>query len=138
MEPTPPHISGFFSKYEELVNKRSFSEQAKMLGKQVIAAGPKGELYHKNNFVTRLFFSRAMKSYYNKIGLTSMIIKGINYNRVSNEYGIARVTWQASLRKVEQPVAFDISYVVRADEPRIVMYVAHDDEETLLKELGVL
>jgi len=40
----------------------------------------------------------------------------------------------------EKPVEFDISYIVRhsGDEPEIVMFVDHMDEQEKIKELGLI
>ena len=50
------------------------------------------------------------------------------------------VHWGASFKKTgDEFIEFDVSYIVQetGDEPKIILFIAHQDEEEAMKELGL-
>jgi hypothetical protein len=51
------------------------------------------------------------------------------------------VHWAATFKKTgSTPIEFDVSYFVQKTDPRnpkIIMFIAHQDEQAAMKELGL-
>jgi hypothetical protein len=50
------------------------------------------------------------------------------------------VHWGVTFQKTgDEPVEFDVSYIVSetGSEPKIILFVAHQDEEEAMKKLGL-
>lgn len=50
------------------------------------------------------------------------------------------IHWAVTFKTLEKPVEFDVSYLVQLTdaEPKIILFISHEDEEELMKKLGVL
>jgi hypothetical protein len=53
---------------------------------------------------------------------------------------MVRVHWGVTFKKTgDNIIEFDVSYLVQkiGPEPKIILFVAHEDEEEAMKELGL-
>ena len=60
---------------------------------------------------------------------------------ISDHYSLAKVHWGAKFCKTgAKLIEFDVSYIVdkTGPEPKIIMFVAHQDEQEAMKNLGLL
>ncbi|MGH2536543.1 MAG: hypothetical protein ACRDHL_04035, partial [Candidatus Promineifilaceae bacterium] len=60
---------------------------------------------------------------------------------ISDDYSLVKVHWGAKFRKTgERWIEFDISYLVQktGPEPRILLFISHEDEQKAMQELGLL
>lgn len=60
---------------------------------------------------------------------------------ISNEYSMVRVHWGVTFKKTgNRLIEFDITYFIQktGPEPKIIMFIAHQDEEAAMRELGFL
>ena len=60
---------------------------------------------------------------------------------ISNEYSMVKVRWGVTFRKTgNRLIEFDVTYFIQktGPEPKIIMFIAHQDEEKAMKELGLL
>ncbi|VVB89059.1 Uncharacterised protein [uncultured archaeon] len=60
---------------------------------------------------------------------------------ISREYSIVKVHWGLTLMKTgNKLIEFDVTYFIQkiGPEPKIIMFIAHQDEERAMKELGLL
>ena len=60
---------------------------------------------------------------------------------VSDDYSLVKVHWGVKFRKTKDSlIEFDVSYLVQktGSEPKIILFIAHQDEEQAMKELGLM
>ncbi len=60
---------------------------------------------------------------------------------ISKEYSMVKVHWGVMFEKTgNKLIEFDVTYFIQktGHEPRIIMFIAHQDEESAMKELGLL
>jgi hypothetical protein len=140
ISPTP-EVEALFRQYEEYGQSSNYKAIARLYGNRLIAAGPKGIEFHRNNFITRWQFDKAMTSFYGKAGLTNMRIGHIAEDIISDQYSLVKVNWEATFSKSPaQPLAFTISYLLRKKRRRteIIMLIAHEDEKKILEGYGII
>lgn len=143
MEPRPtPEVEQLFTQYERYVQAGDYRRLARLYASNVVAAGPSGMAMRSNNIVTRWFFHKGMKSFYDKAGMTSMRVVRLSEDIISDVYSMVHVTWTAQFRKTaDQQLEFHISYLVMKlsrKNPRISMFIAHEDETKILEGYGIL
>ena len=134
-------IARLFEKYETYFRTLNFKEQARLYGRHVIAAGPHGVAYHRNNFLNRFVFNLGMRSFYKRAGMTSVRIMNLEEFQISREYSMVKVHWGAKFEKTgSRIIEFDISYLVRktAFQPEIILFISHEDEQALFKKYGLM
>ena len=74
------------------------------------------------------------------MGRTSIKILSLQETGISNEYSLVKVLRGVTFRKTgDRMNEFDFSYLVGkiGPEPRIILFIAHEDEEQAMKEPGV-
>jgi len=82
-----------------------------------------------------------LQSFYKSVGQTSARIITMSDTSISTEYSMVRVRWGVTFRKTKDKlIEFDITYFIQktGPEPKIIMFIAHEDEEKAMKELGLL
>ncbi len=103
-----------------------------------MSAGPTGIIARsKAEFLKE---ARVASEFYRSIGQTSARIISLDEIPISEQYSLVNVHWGVTFRKIgDTPVEFDVSYVVQkmGVEPRIVLFIAHQDEQKAMKELGL-
>jgi hypothetical protein len=60
---------------------------------------------------------------------------------ISDQYSMVKVHWGVTFRKTgDRVIEFDVSYLVQniGPEPKIILFIAHQDEEEAMKELGLM
>lgn len=134
-------IIKLFEKYETYFRTLNFKDQARLYGRHVIAAGPRGVAYHRNNLLNRFVFNLGMRSFYKKAGMTSVCIMSIEETHITGDYSMAKVHWGAKFEKTgTRLIEFDVSYLVRktAIQPEIILFISHEDEQELFKKYKIL
>jgi hypothetical protein len=79
--------------------------------------------------------------FYRSVGQTSAKILSMDEIEISNEYSMVRVHWGVTFKKTgNRLIEFDVTYFIQktGHEPKIIMFIAHQDEERAMKELGLL
>jgi hypothetical protein len=79
--------------------------------------------------------------FYKTVGQTSAKILSLRETAICNEYSLVKVHWGVTFRKTgTRLIEFDVSYLVQkiGPEPKIILFIAHEDEEQAMKELGLL
>ncbi len=79
--------------------------------------------------------------FYRNIGQTSAKILSIDETMISNGYSMVKVHWGVTFKKTKSKlIEFDVTYFIQKTdwEPKIIMFIAHEDEEKAMKELGLL
>lgn len=140
ISPTP-EVETLFTQYEKYSQALDFKSIGRLYGSKLIAAGPNDVVFRSNNFITRWQFDKSMRAFYGEAGLASMHIEHIAENTISDQYSLVKVSWVATFRKNhEQPMIFNISYLVRKKRRRveIIAMIAHEDERKILEGYGLI
>ena len=131
-------IKDFFSEYEKSFSALDIKKQAKLFSDTFISAGPKGAItQNKQQF---LDMAEQMAQYYKKVGQEYAKVLSLEETPISKEYSLIKVHWGAKFKKTgDKLVEFDVSYLLQTNLPelKIIMFVAHQDEEQAMKELGI-
>ncbi len=138
---TTPEVNDLFTRYENMSQQFDYRAIARLYGNKLLAADPNGISVRSNNLLTRWQFEKAMKGFYEAAGLTSIRILRLNESKISEQYSLVKVSWEATFRKTRfQPFEFHVSYIVRKRKNRaeIVMFIAHEDEKKILQGYGIL
>lgn len=101
-------IKKLFADYEKAFNSLDVEKQVPLFAEHFISAGPKGS---------------------------------IALGRISNEYSMIKVHWGVTFMKTgNRLIEFDVTYFVQktGSEPKIIMFITHQDEEKSMKDLGLL
>ncbi len=78
--------------------------------------------------------------FYRSVGQTSAKILSMDQTAISREYSMVKVDWGVTFAKTgNKLIEFDVKYFIQKTglEPKIIMFIAHQDEEKAMKELGL-
>lgn len=132
-------IKKLFAEYESAFNALEVEKQVPFFAEHFISAGPKGSIAHGRDEFAKMA-SRAAE-FYRSVGQTSAKILSMDETAISNEYSMVRVHWGVTFKKTgNRLIEFDVTYFIQktGPEPKIIMFIAHQDEEAAMKELGLL
>ncbi len=134
-----PAIKKLFDRYEKAARDLDMETNARMYADAFIAAGPRGCIVqNKDEFIK---FAPQAAAFYRKVGETGVKIITADETPISADYSWVRVHWGMTFAKTgDRWVEFDVSYFVhkKTPEPEIIMFIGHEDEETALRDLGLL
>ncbi len=133
-----PKVEKMFREYEKAFSSLNVKKNASYYADTVISAGPEGSIVTLKEDLIKTADKTA--EYYRSIGLTSARITGMEEIAISAEYSLVKVHWEAKLTKrTKMDFNFDVSYVVQKnrDPPRIILFIAHQDQQEVLRLLGV-
>ena len=132
-------VTHLFSEYENAFSLLDVARSAEFFADTSISAGPQGGIAQSKAEFIRLAGRAA--EFYKSVGQTSARILSMQGSRISDEYSLVKVHWGVTFRKTgERLIEFDVSYLVQktGPEPKIILFIAHQDEEKAMKELGLL
>ena len=132
-------IEKLFIEYERAFNDLDVKKSAEFFADTFISAGPKGTIaQNKKDFLKK---ADQASAFYRSVGQTSARIISKNIIPISDQYTMVTVHWGATFRKTgDKLIEFDVSYIVYQpeDEPSIILFIAHQDEQEAMKKLGLL
>ncbi len=132
-------INKLFSDYEKAFSALDFKQNALMFSDAFITAGPKGAIARsRDEFVAH---ADEVSTFYKKAGQEYAQILGMDTVPISEQYTMVNVHWGVTYQKTgDLVVEFDVSYIVQEtdEEPKIIMFVAHQDEDEALKKLELV
>ena len=135
-----PTVARLFAAYEDALNRLDADGQAAFFADVFIAAGPGVSTPRTRDQYAG--FVRELSGFYRSIGRTGTRVAGIQHVPISDRHVLARIQWAIGFEKLgDTPVLSEVSYVIdrsEAEAPRIVMSIAHEDEEETLRAAGVL
>jgi hypothetical protein len=79
--------------------------------------------------------------FYSSVGQTSSRILSMEETAIISEYSMVKVHWGVTFKKTgNKLIEFDVTYFIQKTdpEPKIIMFIAHQDEESAMKGLGLL
>jgi hypothetical protein len=128
-----------FKEYEQAFNALDVEKQVPLFAEHFISAGPKGSIAQSRDEFAKLAGQAA--EFYKRVGQTSAKILSMDETVISKEYSMVKVHWGTTFKKTgAQLVEFDVSYFIQNPDthPKIIMFIAHQDEEQAMKELGLM
>jgi hypothetical protein len=128
-----------FKKYEQAFSALDVEKQVPMFAEHFISAGPKGSIAQSRDEFAKM--ARQAAEYYKNAGQTSARILSMEETPISNEYSMVKTHWGATFKKTgDRLVEFDVTYFIQdpITDPKIIMFIAHQDEQQAMKDLGLL
>ena len=132
-------VKKLFVQYEKAFNALDVEKQVSLFAKHFISAGPRGSIAQGRDEFARMAGEAA--KFYRSIGQKSAKILSMDETAISREYSMVKVNWGVTFEKTgNKLIEFDVTYIIqKADpEPKIIMFIAHQDEEKAMKELGLI
>ena len=132
-------IKKLFVEYEEAFRALDMERSAGFFDDKFISAGPRGVIAQSKAEFLKMAGQAA--EFYRKVGQTSARILSADETPISNEYSMVKVHWGVTFKKTgDKLIEFDVSYFVQktGPEPKIIMFIAHQDEGKAMKELSLL
>jgi hypothetical protein len=127
-----------FKDYEAAFNKLDLKTISGFYSDAFISAGPKGPISQSKNDFEKNAGQAA--GYYRSVGQRSAKIVSKRVMPICNEYSMVVIRWGVTFEKTgDRCIEFDISYIVyeKSSEPRIILFISHQDEEEAMKKFGV-
>ena len=134
-----PTIKKLFEEYEKAFSELDIEKQAGFFSDTFISAGPRGAIAQSKSEFLKLADQAA--EFYRKVGQTSAKILSAEETTISNEYSMVKTHWGVTFGKTgDKLIEFDVTYFVQKSdpEPRIIMFIAHQDEQKAMQELGLV
>ncbi len=132
-------VKKLFAEYEKAFNALEVEKQVPFFAEHFISAGPRGSIVHGRDEFAEMASKAA--EFYRSVGQTSAKILSMDEKPISNEYSMVKVHWGVTFKKTgNKLIEFDVTYFIQktGPEPKIIMFIAHQDEERAMKELGLL
>ena len=132
-------VKKLFEEYEKAFNALEVEKQVPFFAEHFISAGPRGSIAHGREEFARMAGEAA--KFYRSVGQTSAKIISMDETVISREYSMVKVHWGVTFVKTgNKLIEFDVTYFIQktGPEPKIIMFISHQDEEKAMKELGLL
>ncbi len=132
-------VKKLFAEYEKAFNALEVEKQVPFFAEHFISAGPRGSIAHGRDEFAKMASSAA--EFYRSVGQTSAKILSMDETPISDEYSMVKVHWGVTFAKTgNKLIEFDVTYFIQktGPEPKIIMFIAHQDEERAMKDLGLL
>ena len=134
-----PAIKKLFAEYEAAFAALDVKKQVGYFADTFISAGPGGAITRNKAEFLKMADNAA--AFYRSVGQTSARILRIEEVPISSEYSMVKTHWGVTFKKTgDRLIEFDVTYFVMktGPEPRIIMFVAHQDEQKAMEDLGLL
>lgn len=131
-------IKKLFTEYEKAFNALEVEKQVPFFAEHFISAGPRGSIAVGRDEFARMASKAA--EFYRSVGQTSAKILSMDETPISNEYSMVKVHWGVTFKEIgSRLIEFDVTYFIQktGPDPKIIMFIAHQDEEKAMKELGL-
>ena len=132
-------LDTLFKQYETAFNELDLKTISGYYADTFISAGPKGIIAQsKKEFEEK---AEQAVGFYRNVGHTSARIISKRIMPLCDKYSMVVVRWGVTFEKTgSKIIEFDISYIVYEpeDNPRVILFISHEDEEEAMKKLGLL
>jgi len=132
-------VKRLFVEYEKAFNALDVEKQVPFFAEHFISAGPRGSIAQGRDEFAKMATKAA--EFYRSVGQTSAKILSMDEIPISNEYSMIKVRWGVTFIKTgNRLIEFDVTYFIQktGPKPKIIMFIAHQDEEKAMKELGLI
>jgi hypothetical protein len=132
-------LQNLFEEYAKASLKGTPKDVARFYDKNILMASPKGRKAFVND-QTYLEFIASVQKGFQATGITGLDVVNVDVRELTPAYTLADVEWGARFKKTgAETIRFTDSYVLTTDEPpKIVAVFSHQDEQTELKNKGIL
>lgn len=131
-------LDTLFKQYERSFDRMDIASLSNFCADVFIAAGPRGVIAQsKKEYEAK--GEEAVK-FYRSVGRNSAKIISKRIMPISDCYSMVVIRWGVTFEKTgSKPVEFDVTYIVQQNEvdPKIILFISHEDEETEMKKLGI-
>jgi ketosteroid isomerase-like protein len=134
-----PKLEHLFKQYEEAFSRLDFNKIAEFYADSFTSAGPKGTIAQSKEEFLKM--AEKTTAFYKSVGQTSAKLLSTKETPISEQYAMVTTHWGVTFRKTgDKPVEFDISYIVQmtGSEPKIIMFITHQDEDEAMKKLQLV
>jgi ketosteroid isomerase-like protein len=131
-------VKQLFAQYEKAFSALDFKKIGEFFADTFVSAGPNGVI--ANSKAEYLKLSQKASEFYRSVGQQSAKILSLSESEISNEYSMVKVHWGVTFQKTgNRLIEFDVSYLIQktVDPPKIILFIAHQDEAKAMKELGL-
>jgi len=130
-------LNKLFNDYEEAFNVLDFKRMGEFFADNFISAGLNGTI--ANSKAEYLKLSQQASEFYKSIGQKTAKMISLYETPISNEYSLVKVNWAVTFQKTgDKPIEFDVSYVVqKIGDPKIILFITHQNELKAMKDLGL-
>ena len=131
-------LQKMFEEFEKAFASLDIEKNAEFFADTFISAGPRGTIAQSKSEFLKLANQAA--EFYRSVGQTSAKIVSIDEITISKEYSLVKVHWGVTFKKTgDKLIEFDVSYLVQnvGSEPKIILFIAHQDEQKAMLELGL-
>ncbi len=132
-------IKNLFAEYEKAFSALDIEKNAEFFADAFISAGPKGAIAQSKSEFLQMAGQAA--EFYRSVGQEYAKILALEEFPISDHYTLVKVHWGAKFQKTgDRLIEFDVSYLVQktGPEPKIILFIAHQDEQKAMEELGLL
>ncbi len=132
-------VASLFPEYEQAFRDLDIRKSAEFYTDTFISAGPKGTIIQSKTEL--LNAAQQAADFYRSVGQTSAKILSLGEMPISEQYSMVKVHWGVTFRKTgDKLIEFDVSYLLQKTgaTPKIILFIAHQDEQKAMQELGLL
>ncbi len=134
-----PSVTSLFSEYEKAFRELDIRKSAEFYADTFISAGPNGTITQSKAELLKA--AQQAADFYRSVGQTSAKILSLDESPISEQYSMVKVHWGVTFKKTgDKLIEFDVSYLLQkpGTEPKIILFIAHQDEQKAIQELGLL
>ena len=127
-----------FKEYETAFDKLDVKTISGYCADSIVSAGPKGSITQSRKDYEKK--AEQKSKFYRSIGRNSAKIISKRVMPICNDYSMVVVRWGITFDKTgNKLIEFDTSYIIQetGGEPKIILLISHEDEETAMKKLGL-
>jgi hypothetical protein len=132
-------VKKLFDEYERAFSALEVEKQVPFFAEHFISAGPRGSIAQSRDEFAKMASQAA--EFYKQVGQTSAKILSMAETAISDHYSMVDVHWGATFEKTgDKMIEFDVTYFLQktGGEPKIIMFIGHQDEQKAMEELGLL
>ena len=131
-------LDTLFKEYETAFDKLDVKTISGYCADSFISAGPKGSITQSRKDYEKK--AEQATKFYKSVGRNSAKIISKRVMPICNDYSMVVVRWGVTFDKTgNKLIEFDTSYIIQetGSEPKIILLISHEDEETAMKKLGL-
>jgi len=131
-------LDTLFKEYETAFDKLDVKKISGYCADSIISAGPKGSIAQNRKDYEKK--AEQTNKFYKSVGRNSARIISKRVMPICNDYSMVVVRWGITFDKTgNKLIEFDTSYIIEetGNEPKIILLISHEDEETAMKKLGM-
>ncbi len=136
-----PFIERFFRRYEEGANTFDPDLETSLFANDFLDCGPKGVIHVRNDEEFRRVIPERQE-FMAGIGFQQAEITSLDETILTDSYSMVNAGWRMTLSEENKTniAEFEILYFlyIQNNDPKVVMYISHDDEQETMEEMGLL